>query len=130
MVNSMFDNFKLYFPSMFRKTEKFKEVSETEAIVYLNDGSRVVYDDLGKTFRNLPANSDRMTEEECRNEFGIRLRYLMYWRGISQIELSERTGISRVMLNKYIMGKHTPSFYVVDKIAKALGCSTEEFRYV
>jgi DNA-binding Xre family transcriptional regulator len=126
----MFDNFKLYFPSMFRNTETFKEVSGTEAVVYLKDGSRVVYDDLGKTFRNLPANSECMTEAECRNEFGIRLRYLMCWRGISQIELSERTGISRVVLNRYIMGKTTPSFYAVDRIAKALGCSVDEFRYI
>ena len=130
MSNSLFENFKLYFPSMFHNTEKFKEVGETEAIVYMKDGSRIVYDDLGKTFRNLPSSSERMTEDECRNEFGIRLRHLMYWRGITQTELAERTGISRVVLNRYIMGKSSPSFYAVDKIAKALGCSVDEFRYI
>ena len=130
MDNSMFENFKSYFPSVFKNCERYKEVSDTEAVVYMKDGSRIVYDDLGKTFRNLPSNSERMTEEECRNEFGIRLRHFMQWRGVSQVELSELTGISTVILNGYIKGKHTPSFYAVDKIAKALGCSVDEFRYI
>jgi transcriptional regulator with XRE-family HTH domain len=49
--------------------------------------------------------------------------------GISQCELSERTGITQPSISDYMNGKKLPSFYTVDKIAKALGCSVDAFRY-
>jgi transcriptional regulator with XRE-family HTH domain len=70
-----------------------------------------------------------MTEDECRSEFGYRLVHIMIRKGISQVDLAERIGVSNVMINRYINGSNTPSFYVVDKIAKALNCSMDDFRY-
>jgi transcriptional regulator with XRE-family HTH domain len=70
-----------------------------------------------------------MTEDQCRTEFGKRLIRRMYDKRMSQKELSSETGISEQMLSRYINGKSTPSFYIVDKIAKVLNCSTDEFRY-
>ena len=70
-----------------------------------------------------------MTEDMCRKEFGRRLEKLMHRKGFTQETLAEQIGINRVILSGYITGKHTPSFYTVCKIAKALECSTEEFKY-
>ena len=96
-------------------------------IVVMDDGEAVAYDDVLKTIRTLP--STTMDEEEFRREFGNRLWRTMADRGITQFELSELTGITQPALSNYIRGRVMPSFYAVDKIAKALGCSTEVFRY-
>jgi len=45
---------------------------------------------------------------------------------ISQEELSERTGISQVMISKYLNAKATPSFYRIEQIARVLKCSVSE----
>lgn len=81
------------------------------------------------TIRKLPRDSNNMSEEEYRIEFSMRLKKIMYRKGWTQDDLSEATGITQAMISRYISRKATPSFYNVDKIAKALGCSTDEFRY-
>ena len=70
-----------------------------------------------------------MSEQQCREEFSIRLKRLMYRQGVTQKELSEETGISEMTISNYMNGKRTPSFYNVDKISKALKCSIDIFRY-
>ena len=76
------------------------------------------------------ANFYNMSEEECKNEFGTRLKRLIYYKGFTQEDLSNATGISKTMINGYITGKINPSFYKVDKICKALGCSMDRLRFV
>jgi transcriptional regulator with XRE-family HTH domain len=49
--------------------------------------------------------------------------------GVSQLELSELTGIPQSTISNYLTGKFLPGFYNMDKIAKALKCSIDEFRY-
>lgn len=122
--------FKMYFPVFFEKAVKYRQLDNREVYAELDDGRRVLYDDADNSIRRLPANSRTMTERECLVEFGLRLRKIMNDRGISQIELSERTGISKPVLSLYMNGNRNPGFYNVDKIAKALGCSIEDFRYV
>lgn len=130
MNNAIYDNLARYYPFIARDAIHIQEFSNYAVICYMDDGSKIFYDDIAKSFRNLPPNADELSEEECRNEFGIRLYKLMAHKGITQEELARRTGIHQVSLSRYITGKTTPSFYMVDKIAKALGCSTDEFRYV
>ena len=129
MIKSKYENMKMYFPFLAKEAVEFKDDGKFELIVKLKSGEVISYDDLEKTIRNLPGNSDCMTENECRTEFGIRLRNIMFRKGITQAELSSMTGITQTMISKYITGKTSPSFYNVDKIAKALRCSIEELRY-
>lgn len=129
MKNDLINNFKLYFPSLAEKAVDFKEDELGYLFVRLDSGMALVYDDENNSFRVLPVNSNNMSEEEHRQEFGVRLRKLLYRKGISQEDLSLMTGIPQSRISNYIRGKYTPSFYVVDKIAKALGCSTEDLRY-
>lgn len=130
MSKQIFRNLEMYFPFVFREMEEMIETDSNSLAVKLQDGSWVLYDDYAKTIRNLPKDINNMTEEECRNEFGKRLYRIMYLKGITQQELSDITGISQPMISAYVSGKVTPSFYKVDKIAKAIGCSADDLRYV
>lgn len=129
MKDRFFNNFKLYFPIVSELATSFKQTGLFDLTIKLNDGTSVMYDDVEHAIRTLPRDSNLMSESECRREFGLRLRKLMRIKNISQLELSEKTGISSVTISNYLNFKATPSFYNADKIAKAIGCSIEELRY-
>jgi DNA-binding Xre family transcriptional regulator len=129
-MNSVLENFKRYFPLIAADVVDVVNRTDTFVEVEVQNGIRLIYDDIDNTIRTLPIDSSGMSEDECRREFGIRLRRLMYIKGITEDELSERTGITQPRLSGYIRGQNSPSFYKVDKIAKALDCSVDEFRYV
>lgn len=126
----MFDNFAMRFPVIAEKAIWYYESSDYGITIKLEDGDMLSYDDVDGSIRRLPKDSNSMTEDECRNEFGNRLRRLLAVKGISQDELCDRVGIHPVMLSRYMNGKTTPNFYIVDKIAKAINCSIDEFRYI
>lgn len=132
MVDDLYINFERYFPTIANQVDEYR-VSVVDApglvTVRLNDGSYFLYDDFDKTLRKLPRDGYGLTEDECRKEFGFRLRRLLYCKGITQAELSEMTGIPQCSISNYICGKVGPNFYTVDKIAKALGCSLDELSY-
>lgn len=125
----IYQNFKQHFRYLADKVVGGVVIDDWTLHVELNDGTSVVYDDMLHTIRNLPLNSSDMTEQECRLEFGYRLRMILLHRGMSQNELCQKTGLTNPQLSNYINGKTTPTFYIVDKIAKALGCSIDEFAY-
>lgn len=130
-ANRLFESFKLYFPTSANNTYSYSTTSDPyELVVTLNDGSKFLYDDFSNSIRNLPIDSDNMNEDEFKREFGFRLKKIMNRRNITQEELSEMTGISRIMISHYFNQKCLPSFYNVDKIAKALGCSINELTYI
>lgn len=135
MIDSIYNNFKLYFPSVekqavMRYPVEHYDYPTFEIVVELKDGSLILYDDQDKTIRNLPKDVNHMSESQCKKEFGIRLRKLMRIKHITQSELAELTGIPQQMISDYVNGKRSPSFYKVDLIAKALDCSTDELRYI
>ena len=129
MSFSIIDNAKLYFPLFVERGAEFCEVGNFELIIRMNNGDKFLYDDLDRSIRQLPKDSLNMTEEECKREFGMRLYKVMERKGVTQKELSELTGIPYPMINRYLRGVNEPSFYKVDKIAKALGCSIDDLRY-
>ena len=111
------------------KVVEYKELDFTRVQVTLQDGSRYLYNSGGTYVRRLPKDSKHLTDHEFRREFGRRLQEIMYLKCITQQELADRTGLSQPQINNYINGKNTPSFRVVDLIAKAIGCSTDDLRY-
>jgi DNA-binding Xre family transcriptional regulator len=123
-------NMAAYYPYLVDEAIEIVETGPSELLVRLADGSAYLYDDFDQIARPLPRDSDNMTEMECRTEFSARLRRTMLLKGVSQNELADRTGITRPMINRYMTGKSEPGFYNLDKIARALGCSLEEFRYL
>jgi DNA-binding Xre family transcriptional regulator len=123
------ENMKLHFPLITEHAVEFIQDDRTSVVMKLETGESFLYDDYDKTIRKLPSDSKEMTESEVRREFFFRLRKIMMLKGVTQTELSEMTGISQPVLNRYLTGKATPGFYAVDRIAKALKCSTDDFRY-
>lgn len=130
MKDKLFDNFEMYFPLIAVKAVRYYKSGDDDLIVILEDGDRVLYDDFDKTLRNLPKHSNRMTEVECRNEFGKRLNKIMRRKGVTQLELAKMTGITQPLISSYVNCRSMPGFHKVDKIAKALKCSVDDFRYV
>ena len=125
----IYENAELYFPETMKKVVDSRELNYWTVMFRLNDGDTVLYDDITKSIRTLPENDRELTEEEYKKEFGLRLQQIMLRKCVTQLELSERTGIPQPMLSNYMIGKTSPSFYKVDMIAKALDCSIDEFRY-
>lgn len=119
------DNFKKHFPYLADSVTDYQIINEFDLVVLLHDDSYILYDDFDKTIRALRGIS---SEDDYRREFGIRLRSIMDRKGITQIMLSESTGIHQARLSHYINGKHIPTLYTADMIAAALGCSVEELQ--
>ena len=122
-------NLQRMYPFLYEQMESYDIISNYDIHIKMNDGSTVLYDDFDKSFRTLPTHSDEMTEEQCRREFAYRLYNLMRRKCITQQELGDKTGIAQPQISLYLNAKSLPSFYNVDKIAKALGCSVDELRY-
>lgn len=129
MANYIFENMQSYYPFLSERMASYKKVGPYELIVKTNDGETILYDDVNHSIRRLPQDSNNMTEQEVSVEFRQRLRRLMTRQGVSQLELSELTGIPQSTISNYLTGKFLPGFYNMDKIAKALKCSIDEFRY-
>lgn len=130
MANNIYERIKKNMPVLLDGAISYRQLDDFIMIINYEDGTSILYDDFDRSRRRLPSDIDSMSEQECRDEFGERLRRLMYKKRISQEELSEKTGINRTLISRYFHGKTTPSFYNVDKICKALGCSADELRYV
>lgn len=126
LVEKFAQRYKGLAKHMVQATESYRR----ELIVDMDDGSRIIYDDRIEMFRNAPVDPNKLTVDECNNEFGIRLRNILDEKKVTQKELSEMTDISTVLLSQYINGKISPSFHNVDKIAKALDLDMNELRYL
>lgn len=96
-------------------------------IIYLDmvDGRTVAYDMLDHTIRTVKKCSDGYTDDEWEREFYIRLKRLMYLRGINQSELAKQLDISQSQLSRYISGKTPMSVYMLRKIARVFGFTFE-----
>lgn len=130
MTSEVLHNFQLYFPSIAKHMTSYRDYGDFEIVVECDDGYTFAYDDLDKTIRMLPNDSDTMTEEMWRREFGRRLRKRMVRNGLTQFDLANKIGVSQAMLSNYMTGRSMPSLLIADKLARALNCSIDDFRYI
>lgn len=130
MKENMIHNLSLYFPFICKQgIDKYIINKYHTMTIYLKNGDKYLYNDTRKTIRRLPVNASNLTEEQYRIEFADRLFFAMLTRGVTQEELADKLGISQTTISQYLNSKRTPSFYMVDRIAKALDCSTDDLRY-
>lgn len=96
--------------------------------IYLDmvDGRTIAYDMLDNVIRTVKKCSDGYTDDEWEREFHIRLKRLMYLRGINQSELAKQLDMGQSQLSKRISGKTSMSVYTLRKIARLLGCTFED----
>jgi transcriptional regulator with XRE-family HTH domain len=57
---------------------------------------------------------------------GIRLRALREKKGLSLRALADKAGITFASINRIELGKTSPRFETLEKLAKALGVSTRD----
>ena len=57
---------------------------------------------------------------------GLRLRQMREKKGLSLRELADRAGVNWTAINRIELGKATPRFTTLEKLAKALGISVRD----
>lgn len=128
MSKYTFRSFELCYPNIAKNAAEVVDLENMQLLITMTDGEKFLYDEIGDTLRTLPKDF-YMDDDECKREFGLRLQRIMKLKGFNQSSLAEATGINQNMISGYIRGTINPSFTKVDRIAKVLGCSVDEFRY-
>lgn len=109
---------------------EIKELNEWDLLIVFHSGRKVILDRFTGYHKNIFYKSiTELTEEQEKREFSYRLRSLMGRKGITQDQLADMINISRVSISRYVRGEVTPSVIVAREIAKALGCSLDDFFY-
>ena len=126
----LLDRARMEFPRLFEEVKTYYSYAPLVLMIVLEDGRTFLYDDLNRTSTCLPSDDGAMTRSQTNRVFGILLRKVMQRKGMTQQMLADATGLQQYQICNYTYGKSSPSLYALDKIARALGCSVEEFRYV
>lgn len=130
MRETIIRSMERYCNNLVRRAAVIDYIGWVEVLVTLHNGDRYIYNDLDHGVRRMPRDPNNMTEDECLREFGWRLYNIMRIKGITQADLADMTGIPQSRISNYVNGRTSPGFYNVDKMAKALGCSVDELRYL
>ena len=132
-LNEMWDNvlneFEYYHPYIAEKTVDWWPSAQMEITVKTENDDRYIFNWIEKSIKKVYSSrmaEENILEDDWRAEFSCNLIKKMRKLGMSQDTLSEKTGISKETISKYTCGRATPSFYNVDKIARALRCSVSE----
>ena len=123
MDGYLYENFKLYFPSIEKGCISWKQTDLFELEIHNKDGTIDIYNDMN---HSLGPKIDTSTDAGWRKEFARRLRKKIAMKGITQDNLSKLTGIGQPLLSLYTQGKSLPSAQKVSALAKALGCSAND----
>lgn len=129
----LLEDFRSMCPWAAKTVKRYWISGHMEITAELKDGSAIKYDGVLRAFRwaenleELAAISRPRNEAEWKQQFCLRLWHVMLSKGMTQQDLSVDTGISIGSINQYINGNVVPNAYNAIKIAKALGCTAEEF---
>ena len=99
-------------------------------IVTLDDGRKLLYDQLTDSTRYLNTDPDSMSEEEMMFELQFKLHRMMIRKGYDRNRLAEETGISVSMIGRYLNGTSIPSIINIKKMANAMGCTVNDLLYI
>lgn len=124
----IFQDFEIQFPIISRLTVTWRYFMDEVIIVDLDDGTSIFYDFANKSYRTIRGETDvtKMSEEKWKQEFGRRLARKMELKNMTQRRLSELTGVSHIMIGRYLNGTSIPSLFMATKIATILGCSVSD----
>lgn len=109
--------------------EEARMINEFDVLFVFKDGRRIIFNSDTNYFRDLYPEDHTLTDEQRKREFKMRLRTMMRRRGINQETLAELIGTTQTVISRYVTGESIPNFITLEKIAEALNCSTEDFRY-
>lgn len=120
----------LYFPGLLGEVVHVREYVQFMLLLETNTKYDYFYNITNNVLIPIPKDDKNLDKESFRRIFGVLLRRALECSGLTQEELSEKTGIPQPNISDYLYGKHFPSFYQIDKMAKAMNCSVEDLRYV
>lgn len=110
--------------------KEIKEINEWDLLIVFKNGRKTLFDKFTGYYKDIFYDSiHEITEEQEKREFAFRLRSHMARNQITQEDLAEIIDTSQVMISRYVRGETIPSVIVLRKIAKALGCSMDDFFY-
>lgn len=116
-------------PDLEDRITKQEEVGILETIFTLDNGERILYDELNGDriiFLNSDRNKTDFTRSEWMLEFSRRLRRYMAIRNIRQIEMADKLGIAESTFSRYMNAKSIPDGYIIKQLAKHLRCSESD----
>ena len=122
LMNGYMHQVYLYFPGLLGEVVHAREYVHLMLLLETNSKYDYFYNLTNNVLIPIPKSDKRI--------FGVLLRRALEHSGLTQEELSEKTGIQQARISDYLYGKHFPSFYQIDKMAKAMNCSVEDLRYV
>ncbi len=119
-------DFGVYYPNENSMDPEFLDVDPGLMRVRLNDGTTGYFNNMDFLFKVVYRDGDDV-EKAWKRAFAILLDYRMTMKCMSQMELSEATGISQASLSGYLNERRIPTAIAIAKIAKAVGVSTSFF---
>ena len=120
----------LYFPGLLGEVVHAREYVYLMLLLETNSKYDYFYNLTNNVLIPIPKSDQDLDKESFKRIFGVLLRRALENSGLTQEELSEKTGIQQARISDYLYGKHFPSFYQIDKMAKAMNCSVDDLRYV
>lgn len=127
---SLLRNFEMLDPFAYSRMISHEMLDNYSLIVTLDDGRKLLYDQLTDSTRYLSTDPDSMSEDEMMFELQFKLHRMMIRKGYDRVRLSEETGISVSMIGRYLNGTSIPSIINVKKIANAMGCTVNDLLYI
>lgn len=110
------------------EVDEIKELNDWDLLIKYKDGRRILFDRCTGYFKNVSYHDvNQITEEQEKKEFAYMLRTLMKRNWITQEQLANKVDTSQTMISHYLTGRSIPSATMLNKIAKAIGCSMDDF---
>ena len=124
---NLYQRFKQYGPISDDEVKTVRQISPTELEIITFDDARIIYDGTtSSVYIEYDYSEDNpRTKEAWQKEFAKRLYYAMRRKGCSQTDLAEILGISPVVVNGWVNGKHTPRLDMAVRVAHILNYPVE-----
>lgn len=127
MWEPILQDFIQWYPHIADRVIDWYPCGHMRIVLRLDDGEKKTYDFIDHRLNDVPTDMyEDDSDEEWKKRFAERLKRKLFSVGISQWQLSEKTGISEVAISKYLRCKAIPSAYNIDKLARALKCDISE----
>lgn len=107
----------------------YKELNDYEILIKLRPkGEQIIFNTMNNTIRGCTYRG-RLSEDENKKEFKLRLRSWLLFSGLNQKDLADITGISERTLTRYVNGKSLPDYISLKKIADAMNCKVDDLYF-
>lgn len=121
----LFEHYEPYDPPASEQTVDEKYIGDFETIFILKDGSRILFDEMTKSTRIIIPAIDE-SDDIWLKEFSRKIKKKMKFKRITQIELADNIGVSRLTASRYVNGQRVPDYLTLKKISKVLNCPLDE----